>query len=33
MTALTLGAIRSCLEGAIPAIMAPCTRNGVPNVA
>jgi putative methionine-R-sulfoxide reductase with GAF domain len=30
---LTLGAIRPCLEGAIPTIMATCTQDGVPNVA
>lgn len=30
---LTLGAIRPCLEGAIPAVMATCTQDGVPNVA
>lgn len=29
----TLGAIRPCLEGAIPTIMATCTQDGVPNVA
>ncbi len=33
MNALTLGAIRPCLEGAIPTIMATCTSEGVPNVA
>lgn len=33
MTALTLGAIRPCLEGVIPTIMATCASDGVPNVA
>ena len=29
----TLDAIRDCLEGAIPAVMATCSGDGVPNVA
>lgn len=33
MKALTLGAIRPCLEGVIPTIVATCASNGVPNVA
>jgi len=33
MNTLTLGAIRPCLEGAIPTIMATCASDGVPNVA
>ena len=33
MTAPSLHAIRRCLEGAIPAIMATCANDGTPNVA
>ena len=33
MSALTLGSIRPCLEGAIPAVMATCAEDGTPNVA
>ena len=33
MSALALGSIRPCLEGAIPAIMATCSHDGTPNVA
>ena len=33
MTATTLGDIRPCLEGAIPAIMSTCAGDGMPNVA
>jgi len=33
MTAPLLSAIRPCLEGAIPAIMATCASDGTPNVA
>ena len=33
MTAPLLSAIRPCLEGAIPAIMATCANDGTPNVA
>jgi hypothetical protein len=33
MTALQLGDIRQCLEGAIPSIVATCSADGVPNVA
>ena len=32
-TAPTLRSIRACLEGAIPAIMATCAPDGIPNVA
>ena len=32
-TALSLHAIRPCLEGAIPAIAATCDPDGTPNVA
>ncbi len=32
-TSTSLSAIRACLEGAIPAIMATCTDDGMPNVA
>ncbi len=28
-----LNAIRPCLEGAIPAVMATCAADGTPNVA
>lgn len=30
---VTLDAIRDCLEGATPAVMATCDLDGVPNVA
>lgn len=30
---LTLGAIRDCLEGVIPAVIATCSPDGVPNIA
>jgi hypothetical protein len=33
MNAVTLGEVRPCLEGAIPAIMATCAADGTPNVA
>ncbi len=33
MTRLELGAIRACLEGAIPAVMATCAADGTPNIA
>lgn len=33
MTAPALSAIRPCLEGAIPAVMATCASDGTPNVA
>jgi adenylate cyclase len=33
MNPQTLDAIRPCLEGAIPAIMATCAADGTPNVA
>ena len=33
MTAPSLHAIRPCLEGAIPAVMATCASDGTPNVA
>ena len=30
---ITLDAIRPCLEGAIPAVIATCARDGTPNVS
>lgn len=33
MTRLELGAIRACLEGAVPAVMATCAPDGTPNLA
>jgi hypothetical protein len=33
LNAVTLGEVRPCLEGAIPAIMATCAADGTPNVA
>lgn len=32
MNRLTLDAIRACLDGAVPSIMATCARDGTPNV-
>jgi len=29
---ITLGAIRDCFEGAIPAVIATCSPDGTPNV-
>ena len=33
MSAISLHAIRPCLEGAIPAVMSTCSPDGTPNVA
>ena len=33
MTTLTLGAIRDCLDGQIPAVLATCSLDGIPNAS